>query len=342
MKTNIILHDMPFDEKWDFRLGLEEVTGEKWSIRNCVTNAGRSKLYEVYRYTMYFYFPFKVFLKRKKYDKIVSWQAFYGILFAFYCRLFGVKKQNYVLIKNFTYKPKGGGDNSIFGRFYYRWMRYIVKSPYIDKFVCTSQTFCDYCSEQFDEPIDRFVYIPFGVEDFTKDFTKEDLLSKEDYILSLGRSNRDWQWLIDSLKETKYKVKIICDKLHVDNPPTNINIINNVSGKEAHKYIARCKMMIIPIKDGKIGSGETVLLKAMSFGVPLIINRPSCLADDYIEDEETGLVVNKNKEELRAAVKRLYEDTVLYEKLSKQERDTYLEKHSIFSYGKYIGKVVND
>lgn len=58
----------------------------------------------VIRYLRYFTFPWKVFLHRKKYDCILGWQQFYAINFAFYCRLFQVRKTNKVVALNFTYK----------------------------------------------------------------------------------------------------------------------------------------------------------------------------------------------------------------------------------------------
>lgn len=283
---------MPLDEKWESRKALEDKTGEKWMIRNCVANRGGFFQHNVYRYIMYFVFPLTVFFNHRKYDKIVSWQAFYGVVFAFYCRLFSVKKKHFLLIKNFTYKPK---KKKFVVYFYYKWMQYIVKSKYIDVFVCTSQTHCDYCASIFNEFTDRFVYLPFGVEDFTKKLSHDELYQQEDFILSLGRSNRDWDWLIDSLTDTPYKVKIICDRLHKTELPSNIEVLNNVWSVDSFRYLAKCKIAILPIKDGRIGSGETVLLQTMSFGKPLIITSPSCLADDYVEDGVTGLIVNKKK-----------------------------------------------
>lgn len=337
MSENVVLSDMPVDENWDFIKGLNEETGQDWVVKNCVSNQGRSFLYNVYRYLIYFWFPFCVFLTRKRYKVIVSWQSFYGVVFAFYCKFFRVKKNCFLLIKNFTYKPKGDG---LLGRLYFRWMRYIVKSKYIDIFVCTSQTFCDYCAEVFDENRSRFVYLPFGVEDFTRKLSKAELDKRENFILSIGRSNRDWDWLIDCLAGTPYKLKIICDQLHKTDLPPNIEVLNNVWFEDSYRYLAKCKISIIPIKDGKIGSGETVLLQTMSFGKPLIITEPSCLADDYVEDGKTGLVVSKHKDALIAAIDLLYNDADLYTKISQQERDLYLKKHSIYSYGRYVGKVI--
>lgn len=337
MAKNVILSDMPLDEKWTFVKGLSDQTKENWTVKNCVSNQGRSFLYNIYRYIIYFGFSFVIFLTRKKYDKIVSWQSFYGILFAFYCRLFRVKKKHFLLIKNFIYKSKGDG---FLGKFYFKWMKYIVKSKYIDIFVCSSQTFCDYCAEVFNEDKNRFVYLPFGVEDFTQKLSKEDLNKREDFILSIGRSNRDWDWLIDCLSNTSYKLKIICDQLHKTDLPSNIEILNNVWFEDSYKYLAKCKIAIIPIKDGKIDSGETVLLQTMSFSKPLIITAPSCLADDYVENGKTGIVVKKNRQELLSAIKRLYEDDNLYRKLSINERELYQNKHSIYRYGCYIGEIV--
>lgn len=333
---NIAMFDSNKEEAEDFIKGLEQSTGLHWEALVYTSNNGRkNKLGNAVRYFKYFAFPFKVFLHRKEYDNIVGWQAFYGLLFAFYSRLFHVKKINTLLIKNFTYKPKKG----LIGKIYFHFMNYIVKSKYIDVFVCTSQTFCDYCAEVFNESKERFVFLPFGVNDFTKrvDMTKP---GTNDYILSLGRSNRDWDFLIDSLAETKYPVRIVCDELHRDNLPENIKIYNDVWGDRSFEFIKNCRFMIIPIMDGKIGSGETVLLQTMSFSKPIIITKPSCLADDYVSDGETGLIVSKDKDELIKAVDKLWNDKDLYERIAHNCRALYENRHSLLSYGKYVGNTL--
>lgn len=333
---NIALFDSNKEEAEDFIKGLEQSTGLKWKALVYTANKGRkNRIGNLVRYFKYFSFPFTVFLHRKEYNNIVGWQAFYGLLFAFYCRVFHVKKVNTLLIKNFTYKPKKG----LVGKVYFRFMNYIVKSKYIDVFVCTSQTFCDYCAEVFQEPKERFVFLPFGVNDFTKRVDMN-VPATNDYILSLGRSNRDWDFLIESFAETQYPLRIVCDELHRDNLPDNIRIYNNVWGDESFEFIKNCRFMIIPIMDGKIGSGETVLLQTMSFSKPIIITKPSCLADDYVTDGETGLVVSKKKDDMIAAVEKLWNDHELYERLASNCRALYENKHSLLSYGKYVGNTL--
>lgn len=333
---NIAMFDSNKQEAEDFIKGLEASTGLEWEAKILTANQGRkNRAGNFVRYIKYFLFPFAVFLKRKNYDNVIGWQAFYGLLFAFYCRLFHVEKRNSLLIKNFTYKPKKG----IIGKVYFSFMKYIVKGPYVDVFVCTSQTFCDYCAEVFNEDSSRFVFLPFGVNDFTKavDMSKP---ATNDYILSLGRSNRDWDFLINSLGKTDYPVRIVCDELHKVDLPKNIAVYNNVWGTDSFEFIRNCKCMVIPIMDGKIGSGETVLLQTMSFSKPIIITKPSCLADDYVTDGETGLVVSKTEADLLEAITRLYCDDVLYNKLAKNSRKLYEKKHSLFSYGTNVGNTL--
>lgn len=330
------MFDSSKEESEDFIEGLEQSTGLPWEAHVYTANRGRkNKIGNLIRYFKYFAFPFKFFLHRKEYNNVIGWQAFYGLLYAFYCRLFHVKKSNTLLIKNFTYKPKKG----IVGKIYFRFMNYIVKSKYVDVFVCTSQTFCDYCASVFGESSERFVFLPFGVNDFTKRVDMS-VPSSNDYILSLGRSNRDWDFLIDGLAGTEYPVRIVCDELHRDNLPDNIKIYNRVWGDESFEFIKNCRFMVIPIQDGKIGSGETVLLQTMSFSKPIIITKPSCLADDYVLDEETGLIVSKDKDELLSAVDRLWNDRELYEKIAQNARTLYEDRHSLLSYGKYVGNTL--
>lgn len=338
MKNNIALFDSTAEEAKDFIHGLEKSTGLNWEAKVLTSNQGRkNKLMNALRYIKYFLFPFAIFLNRRKYNIIIGWQAFYGLLFAFYCRLFRVKKTNALLIKNFIYKPKKG----LVGKVYFSFMKYIVKSSYVDVFICSSIKFCELCAEIFDEPRERFVYAPFGINDFTKvvDMSKP---AANDYILALGRSNRDWDFLINSVADSKYPVRIVCDELHRQDLPNNVKVYNNVWEKESYEFIRNCKFMVIPILDGNIVAGETVLLQAMSFSKPIIITTPSCLADDYVEDGVTGILVDKNRETLMAAVDKLMHDEQLYDYIAQNCRATYEEKYSLYSFGVRIGSVLID
>ena len=336
MRENVALFDSSQDEAAEFIRGLQDQTGESWRAIVCNSNKGRQGLTNVIRYIKYFLFPLLIFFRRKRYATIIGWQEFYGLIYAFYCRLFRVKKCSRLIIKNFIYKPKKG----FVGKIYFKFMNYIVKSGYVDTYICASKTMVQYCCEVFGESDEKFVFLPFGVNDFAAEYKPEGPATN-DYVLSLGRSNRDWQFLLDGAKDIPYPVKIICDELRVDNPPANVEILNSVWGSQTHSYIYNCKCMVIPIADGRIASGDTVLLMAMSFGKPIIITKPSCLADDYVTDGYNGIVIEKDARGLQAAVERIFRDEQLYTSLSQNGRQHYLDNHSLYTYGKRVGEIVS-
>ncbi|OPJ62702.1 glycosyl transferases group 1 [Clostridium oryzae] len=333
---NIALIDSNLQETEEFICGLKESTGLEWKPIICTSNQGRKNKFDnLKRYFKYFWFPLKIFIQRKKYDNIIGWQEFYGLIYAFYCRLFHVKKSNFLVIENFIYKPKKG----IIGKIYFRFMRYIATGKYVDIFTSASDTNCKFCSDVFNLRRDKFVFLPFGVNDMTKAIDTS-LKPTCDFVLSIGRSNRDWDVLIKSFKETKYPLRIVCDELRVDSPSGNIKIYNNIWNEESYKFFYNCKCVVITIDKGEIASGDTVLLLAMSFSKPIIITRPSCLANDYVIDEYNGLVVDKDPQTIIKAVERIYSDKELYEKLSQNARVLYEKKYTLYKYGINVGNTI--
>lgn len=106
---NVILIDFPKIENWKFKESLNKKTNMKWEERESISNKKRKTiLYNMVRYLKYFFFPFKIFLQRKDYKNIIAWQQFYGLLYAFYCRIFHSKKYNNLIVMTFIYKEKKG------------------------------------------------------------------------------------------------------------------------------------------------------------------------------------------------------------------------------------------
>lgn len=335
MRENVVLFDSTYSETVDFVDGLKESTGREWRAIVCTSNQGRQGVANVMRYVKYFLFPLAIFLKRERYDVIIGWQEFYGLLFAFYSRLFRVKKRNQLIIKNFIYKPKKG----LIGKIYYWFMKFIVDGGYVDTYICASRTMVDYCCETFGADRERFVYIPFGVSD-CMDEVDTGRAPANDYVLSLGRSNRDWDFLIESFRNIPYPLKIVCDELKRDDVPENVEILNDVWGKAAKECIYHSRCMVIPIADGRIASGDTVLLQAMSLSKPIIITRPSCLADDYVTDGCNGIIIDKDGAQLAEAVQAIFDDAQLHQTLARNGRKDYLENHTLHAYGRTVGKIV--
>ena len=175
------------------------------------------------------------------------------------------------------------------------------------------------------------------------DITLDDNFKRKDkFILSLGRSNRDFDFLIETLKDTEYKVKIICDEFRTNIKYDNIEIINNVYGKKSWEYIKRCFCMVIPIKNPEISAGQTVLLNSMQLRKPIIITESKGLTDDYIESGKTGIIIKKKREELLKALNSLFENQEFYDEIADNEYELYKEKFSINVLGKLVGDIIKE
>lgn len=334
MKQNIILIDSNETEGIDFKLGIEEVTGQKWTLIVKNSNDRSSKFANLIRYIKYAIVPFGIFLRRNNFDNIITWQQFYGLFFAFYCKLFHVKKSNKLLIMTFIYKGKRG----LVGKIYKKFFDYVVHSQYIDGYTCVANVECENYSRLFSLPKDKFNYVQWGLADFAQEYETK----KGKYIFSAGRSNRDWQFVFEALGNSKYSGKMICSEENYAGKYSNLEVLSNISDEDYYRILSQAYCVVISIKDCSISAGQITLIQAMQFGKPVILTQSDGLTNDYVENGENGLIVDKNKESLLAAIDRLYSDPDLYEKLSKNGRRLFEEKFSNFRMGKDIGSIVRE
>lgn len=297
------------------------------------------KLGEVRRYGKYFAVAFKYFITRKKYNVIIGWQQFYALIYGFFCALFHVKKNNVVIVLNFTYKEKKGKLAGV-----YRWfMKRCVETGYIDYIHVLSNNYARIISEEFKFPVDRIIVFPFGINDPYEKFSAlpyPDTAPLEGYALSIGRSNRDYDFLIRAWENINYPLIIISDTYEGGNRNNeNISIIRNVAGEESYPWIANCNAMIIPIDDGTICSGDTVLLTSLAVKKKVVITLPSTLAEMYIVNEENGLCLKKDEQSFKTVISEvLFSDK--YDYLEEKARESYLDNYSRYSMGVRLNRTI--
>ena len=330
---NVILIDFPRLKEWKFKEILNENTNLEWEEMENVSNQIRkSKFSNFIRYFKYFLFPLKIFINRKKYKNIIAWQQFYGLLYAFYSRIFNTKKYNKLIIMTFIYKPKEG----FIGKIYYRFMRYIVQSKYVNALICFSKKECEDYAKLFDVPKEKFQFCTLGIDKIN---IEEKQLPNEKTIISCGRSNRDYDFLYQALKETDYKVHILSDECKLESYK-NIEVHNNIMGQEFLEMLDKSYIMVIPLKDKNISSGQLVILQSMQLGKPVICIGSNTMTD-YIQNGINGFIIQKDRKMLLETIEKLYEDEELYNKVSKKEKEIFEEKFSIKVLGTQIADIVN-
>lgn len=321
---NIILLDFEPSANWSL-LHYLNTYSSNWHCKSFVSNwNGRIK--RIFKYIVFFAYPLFLLFNRKKYKCIISWQQFYGLNFAFWSRLFHLRKRNRLIILTFIYKQKKG----CIGKIYYKFIEFIITSQYIDSIVCYSKNEVSYYCRLFPTVRDKFEYMPLGMEKIETDMP----LRTSDYIFSTGRSNRDYTFLTEALANTRYKLKIACDYLP-RHPAANIEILNNCHRSDMIDVLKECYCVCISLDNPHISAGQLVILQATQLGKPVIITKSDGVTD-YILNGYNGYIISKDKTELLSILNKIYNDNELYEKLSDNCKTFFNRQHSMESMAKNL------
>lgn len=327
---NIILVDFQLNSQWIFPKILNEVTREEYKSIQLPTNRFHGNIFAtIKRIFWYFVFPLYIAIHRKRYNKIIGWQQFYGLNFAFYSRLFHLRKVNELTVMTFIYKKKKGWR----GYLYHKYMSYIVNSKYIDRFICFSRDECYYYARTFNTSINRFVFTTVGIEPFN-DIETEDF----GYVFATGRSNRDYNFLIDVIQGTSYKCIIACDSFLMKDTE-GVCIYNNCYGEEMIKLMARCHCVAIPLKDINVSSGQLVILQAMALGKPIICTESSGVKD-YITHDIAVMLPN-DIGMWRDAINKMYNNPTFVKTLGDAAKLVFYTQFTINNMYEKIAKIIN-
>lgn len=274
------------------------------------------------RYFLYFLYPAVWVLKQDKYDYKIAWQQFFGINMAFIMRLLHMKKRSMLIVMTFIYNEKRG----LLGKIYYRYLRYAVTGKYVDKIVVFSRSEVERYKNLFG--CDKFVFIPLGIDDTicTDSVTTFDTKS----VFGAGRSNRDWNFLIDALGGSGYHVAIATDMI-MDCPHGNIKILRNCFGDEMLKEMKQSYCVVVPLNDARASAGQLVILQAMASGKPVIATRGSATID-YVTDGVTGYLIDNNRAQLMECLECL-QNADVYNQMCNNALNVYRQQHTLYSMG---------
>lgn len=327
----MILVDFKPRKDWEFLKLLNLYA--PFDVNGAVSNKSffHTKLGNIVRYLIYFFYPlFFLILKSRNYDRILGWQQFFGINYAFWCRLLHLKKRHYLAISTFIYKSRGGGRK--LGRLYYKYFKWSIDNKYVDKIICFSSTEPRYYAETFNMPLVKFSYVPLGM-------AKIDGINtvKGDYVFSTGRSNRDYDFLIEALAGTDIKVRIACGGYvySEDADVGNVEVLQGCYGKDMLEEMACSFCVVIPLKDTHISSGQLVILQAMQLGKSVIVTENDT-AKDYIANGKNGFIIRKDRKELLDTLNKLMSDEQFYNSISANAQKDFNSKYSLSGLARNI------
>lgn len=328
---NVVLVDFIMDSSSDFIRTLNNCDIWGWKSIGVPSNGAINKRN---RHKKWIKFTFQIFKQRSEFHHILSWQQFLGIYLSAFCRLLHVKKTFHIHIMTFIYKSRQGWK----GKLYHHFINYAISAKYVDSIIIFGgEHELAYYQQCFSSCKDKFIALPLGISKI-KDIGT---VSESNFILAAGRSNRDYQFLVNAIKGTPYRLIIISDTLLKEYESDNIKILNDVYLPKMFDYLNAAKCVVIPLSDPNISSGQLFFLQSMQLGKPIIITESNALSG-YIENGVNGLIIPKTKEALLGALDSVLSDSTLYEHLQANGKRMYEEQFSEVGMAKnIINKVIN-
>lgn len=210
-----------------------------------------------------------------------------------------------------------------------RWMQSYLFSR-VDLIFVSAKNEIETYAGRFNIPREKFRFLPFHT-----DIVNPEMITTHDgYILSAGKTGRDYQTLIDAVKEIDVKVVIVSDEYHASGLeiPANVHLLLNIPYNEYIELLRNCWFVVVPLQKVVKSTGQVVILEAMGFGKPVIATE-TIGTTDYIETGVNGILVPlKDPMALKAAIMNLMTDEHLYSRLAVAGLDAVKERHTFEKY----------
>ena len=276
---------------------------------------GFKKLTYVSKYLSEFYLPLLAVFRRKRYDMVICWQMRIGVVYGILKRIFHAGKPPFHIIQDFHIDLTQTS-------WHYKAQIGLMKMaiPGIDYFCCTSTEEEEIYSRMFHIPRDRIVFLPL-VEGLHH-FSIEPERANEDYIFSFGKSDRDYDTLVQAAASLNIRTYIVSAQYKPQVPlPANVTIFREyLPGNEITQWISASRIVVLPLQDYYISAGQLSMLEAMALARPVIVTKNMATNEYAIEGESALFYSAGNAPELAEKIKYLWEHREKAERIGHEAR----------------------
>lgn len=212
-----------------------------------------------------------------------------------------------------------------------------------------SQVVC-LCRSQFDYTVNKLGFaeskVNFVYDKVDHRFFRPLKVDTDDYILAVGREQRDYQTLLQAVLGTGLKLFVVASspwstyQIGME-PSEEVTVLRNITYQELRTLYAKARLIVVPLFDVDYAAGVNSLLEAMAMGKPSIVSRTSGIRD-YVTDDETGVYVSPgNVDELRDTILSLWEKPRELDRLGENARQVVEEGMNLDTYIDRIVQIVH-
>lgn len=237
-----------------------------------------------------------------------------------------------IVLPGFIYTDSSNPVRAKLKMAYYRWIL-----CYADVVICHSHLEVEKNQTRFAGADTLFVYFPYAIHVSGADRSLAE--GETGFIVSAGRSGRDYQLLIEAVRGMNLDLHIICDQFPEAlraGLPDNVAILDDCYDDCYFDELVKCRFVVVPLSVDDISAGQMVLLQSMALGKPVIITRTATTID-YVQDGDGVLLVEpKDLSAMTHAIQRIHADDSLRHSLGKQASEIFAKRYSIEAYASHL------
>jgi glycosyltransferase involved in cell wall biosynthesis len=192
-------------------------------------------------------------------------------------------------------------------------------------------------------PAERFQFVPRFAEpsEAARNGGVDDC--REQFVLALGHSNRDFPTLWEALSDTDVRVVMYRNPWMRGRELSNVRAIPSLlPPADEAALVAQAAFHVIPLKAAAFSSGLTVLLRAMAHGKAVIVSDTTGVRD-YVRDGETALLVPPgNADALRDAMLRLWNDPQERGRLGRNAAQAVHDRFAAPTFALQLARIAED
>ncbi len=271
----------------------------------------------------------KILNNIKNYDIVIQSDISTAQLFGLFRSIFRIKSPKQIILELMLDEEQ----DTLYWKIKRMIQRFIFSS--VDVVFVSSSNEVDTYSKRLNKPEKHFKFLPFHTN-----IMEPRIMNRGNYILSAGRTGRDYRVLADAVKNTDLEIIIVSDEHNVKGIsfPTNVKVLVNVPYSKYLDILYNCRLVVVALERVVKSTGQVVFLEAMATGKPVIATE-TVGTKDYIQSGVNGILVPPGDPgSLRRAIDTLMKDSALANKIAMNALESVKK---LYTLEKYCSTILN-